>query len=248
MTDRRNRDAHKELQKIMRDAAESYYAKEIEEYPELDLSFMKKTERVKKNPRRIKRYAGIAAGIAIVFFVGTTVSSLLSGDAVYGDKGLLHRLYQSVMGVDTDQQDAALTEEYTESFETGDMDDIDDAVDFSGRGLYVPDYLPEGYRLELLSVEKEGDGSLEAFWELKNGEKKLNIVEIYTGEADDGTVSAGGEGKLIRMKDRVIYAREEDSDGERSVAVFTEDAMIDIYGAITEEEGIRIAKGLSIQK
>ena len=27
-----------------------------------------------------------------------------------------------------------------------------------------------------------------------------------------------------------------------------EDAMIDIYGAITEEEGIRIAKGLSIQK
>lgn len=248
MADKDYEKAHKELQHIMEEASKQYYGKEIEEYPRLDLSFMKKDCPRTKKSRRIKRYAAIAAGIMVVFFAGSALSMFLSGDAAYGEKGVLHRIYKSVMGIDTDQQDAALPEEYVETFETTSMDSLEDGVDFVNGRIYVPEYLPGGYDLKKLSIEKTGDGVVTAVWELKKGEKEFSINEIYTGEDDDGGISASGEGELIRLKDRVLYVREADSGEEQCIGVYTEDAIIQIYGNVTEAEGIEIAKGLKLRK
>ena len=128
------------------------------------------------------------------------------------------------------------------------MDSLEDGVDFVNGRIYVPEYLPGGYDLKKLSIEKTGDGVVTAVWELKKGEKEFSINEIYTGEDDDGGISASGEGELIRLKDRVLYVREADSGEEQCIGVYTEDAIIQIYGNVTEAEGIEIAKGLKLRK
>lgn len=234
---------HEERQKFVQQAAEEYYAKETGGPAPLNRDFMQRDFGEKKGALHFKRYSAIAAAVLVVFLLGTAITS--DKDVAYGDKGLLHRIYESVMGIGTDKQDEAPAEDYMESLEITTMDDLDKAVDYSDGMLYVPEYLPDGYQLEKLTIEKIGDGTITAAYDFKRGKQTLQIGEMFT--AGEGQVSASGGGEMIRLKDRILYVREDSLEGRWYIDVYTEDAMILISGIFTKEEGKQIGENLKLK-
>ena len=237
--------AHIERRNFIELAAKEYYADEIGPPPPLNRDFMKKDKVQTKRRRYLKRCSAIAAAVFLVLLAGATISMVTSNDTAYGDKGILHRLYQSVMGIGTDQQDEESAGEYSDSFETNSMDDIDKAIAFSDGHLYVPEYIPAKYKLDILTIEKAGDNSITVAYTFKNGNQSLQIGELYT--AGDEQISASGKGEMIHLKDRVVYVKEDGTDEKTSIDVYTEDAVCAIGGDISKNEAIKIARNLNPQ-
>lgn len=233
---------HEDRQKFVEQAAKEYYDKEIGTPPPLNRDFMKKDSVEIKRHRLVKRCSAIAAAVVLVLLAGTTISMVTSNDTAYGDKGILHRLYQSVMGIGTDKQDEESAGEYSDSFETNSMDDIDKAIAFADGHLYVPEYIPAKYKLDILTIEKAGDNSMIASYTLKKGKQLMNIIEMYS--PTDDQISASGEGETIHLKDRIIFVKDDGTGEKVSVDVYTEDIVCTIGGDITKAEAIQIAKGL----
>lgn len=123
------------------------------------------------------------------------------------------------------------------------MDDIEGAIDFAEGNLYVPQYIPDGFQLESLIVEQSQFGDFTAEYTFKNGEKQLSLIEMANSD-DDSTVNASGDGDLIRLKDRILYVQDEDSNGDRYIDVITEESVMQMLGKVSREEGIKFAKGL----
>lgn len=83
-------------------------------------------------------------------------------------------------------------------------------------------------------------GDFSATYTFKDGSKELVIAEIYSPRSEE--IRCTGDGKLIRFNDRVIYLQERDSDGNLYINVYTENAVLQIMGFITEDEAMNIAK------
>ena len=238
---------HEERVKMIQQTAEDYYQKQAGNPSPLNRSFIEMEKETGKRSRRIKRYSAIAAAVLLVVVLGNTISMIAFDDSVYGDKGLLHRIYKSATGLSTDEQDEALLEnevaETVSSITINSMDDIEGAIDFAEGNLYVPQYIPDGFQLESLIVEQSQFGDFTAEYTFKNGEKQLSLIEMANSD-DDSTVNASGDGDLIRLKDRILYVQDEDSNGDRYIDVITEESVMQMLGKVSREEGIKFAKGL----
>lgn len=238
---------HKQRCQFAKQAAAAYYAEEFGTPPPLDRAFMEKSKPSKSY--YVRKRSAIAAGVMIAVLSGAALNTFFLQDPAYGEKGLLHRIYQEENGsLETDEQLIGnYADEAVSGFTTGSMDYIEDAVDFADGQLYVPQYLPQGYLLDNLSLEQNYYGQIEASWRFKKGGNELLMTEMYTD--GEGEVSAGGgkNSELIRLEDRIIYVHEKKREGQ-TIGVFTEDAMIQFGGPISREEGIKIAKGLKQMK
>lgn len=241
---------HEERLKFVQQAAADYYARETGGPAPLDRSFMEQD--IQKNPKyqHWKRISAVAAAAVLLIFAGSTLSmTLLGEDVVYGDKGLLHRLYKSTMGLETDKQDEELAKEGVAMTEITDMDDIVDAADFLEGRLYAPTYLPEDFALEKLALKKKGDGSMSAIYTFKNADHTLKITEQTTIDGDVSRFTAPANSETLRLEDRVLYVPADTASNETSVTVITEDAVCAITGTgITGDEGIKIAKGMELYR
>lgn len=237
---------HQVYQNFMQKAAEEYYEKQAGAPEPPDLSFMKQSRNSKRD-RSVKRYSAIAAAVLVVLIGGVSIGGLFTGEnEVYGDKGFLHRIYNAAMGIGTDEQDEAAPEDYSESLIITDPDDLEEAVDFMDGKLYVPTYIPEGYTLKELSVEKTGDGMYLALYQYENKGRELRITQIPLTEDDQ--ISTTDEGEMIRESDRIIYVKEELVGGEFSADIYMENEMLQLFynESIDKNEAIKIAKGLKL--
>ena len=237
---------HEQRCQFAKQAADAYYAKEFGTPPPLDRAFMEKS----KPPKSyyVKKRSAIAAGIMVAILSVTALNAAFLQEPAYGEKGLLHRMYQEKNGnLATDKQDSYLRQEETSGLIIYSMDNIADAIEFADGQLYVPQYLPEGYLLHQLSLEQDYEGRVTAEWCFKKGEKELSMVEMYTDGEGEVSVDGGKNSELIRLKDRIIYVHEK-SQEEQGISVLTEYAMIGFGGPISAEEGIKIAKGLKQMK
>lgn len=105
--------------------------------------------------------------------------------------------------------------------------------------LYIPEYVPEGYKLETLVVVRSGTGVVRADYLYKNGEKELTIGMTFA-EDKNGTYGSSIKGHMIRLEDRIIRS----IDNNSVVEVYTEECMIGISGEATLDEMIEIARQL----
>lgn len=241
---------HEERRKFVQQAAVDYYARETGGPAPLDRSFMEQDIQKKSKYQHWKRISAVAAAAVLLIFACSTLSmTLLGEDVAYGDKGLLHRLYKSTMGLETDQQDEELARESVAMTEITDMDDIVDAADFLEGRLYAPTYLPEDFALEKLALKKKGDGSMSAIYTFKSKDRTLEITEQTTIDGDVSRFTAPANSETIRLKDRVLYVPAGTASGEASVTAITEDAFCTITGTgITRDEGMKIAKGMELYR
>ena len=207
-----------------------------------DLSFMKEPARKKPKRRYRVSFGKIAAAVVIVL-LGTNAVLLLSNDAAsYGDKGILHRLYQGIAGIVTDSDEDLNPEDEAESLNITSMKDIDKAKRFLP-GLYVPQYLPQGYQLDYLSIDKYAGGDYVGTYEFTDGDGTiLDICPMAV--ASDSSYATSGKGELIELADRKILVSYDEVNECYTAAVYTENCLIDISGKLDKDEMIRVAKGL----
>ena len=159
--------SYEEVHKKLGEELEKAYLKREtpeEKIPEFDLSFLEEqpyepTEEndaareesfispKEKKKHRFSRFAKVAA-VLIIFLLCTNIIMLgRDSSESYGDKGILHRLYQGVTGLFTDSEEETEESDVEETVTVLDEKDIDSAKEFLP-GLYVPTYIPDGYEFE----------------------------------------------------------------------------------------------------
>ena len=110
-------------------------------------------------------------------------------------------------------------------------------------GLYVPTYIPEGYELKNLTIEKYYSGDYQATYLYQKGTENLDILEYYSNDSD--RIHQWQEnGTLIELEDRKILVSEDSVSENPWVSVYTETCNIDISGSNSTDELIQVAKGL----
>lgn len=225
-----------ERAEFFRQAVEEVQKEEYGEIPQLDKSFMKQGASHDKSSRR-KRYSLIAVAAVAMICIVSVAQPLIGNNEAYGDKGILHRLYDSVMGIGTDEQDGN-DKDRESRVEIYDLKNIDEAKDLC-EDLYVPEYLPEGFELESLVVEKTGTETTFADYTFKNGKEEL-LIGMNFVKSEDTTYSSNNRGNIIHLKDRIIVPNKD----LKYVEMYTENGVMMISGKITQDEMIKIAKEL----
>lgn len=214
--------------------------------PDIDLSFLKEPAASgKKRGKRYMRAAGIAAAVIIVL-LGANIAMLSSDNAdTYGDKGVLHRLYNSINGLFTDEDDFE-TDDIEESMEIRDDSDIGKAKEFFP-DLYVPGYIPEGYTLDTLIIDRYYSGDVICSYSYSDDEGlELDIICTYMGEGDFGYMSQA-EGQMIELEDRTMYLVRDEVFDEYNLTVYTEQCSIDVCMTGGEDEDILIKIGEGLE-
>lgn len=250
---RKDKKSYEEIHKRLGEELEkAYLKKELpeEEIPEFDLSFIDEEPKPEPVPEpvvrkhRFSRFAKVAA-VVIVFLLCTNIFLLgKNSSESYGDKGILHRLYQGVTGLFTDSEEeteASDVEEFMD-FDTLGEKELKKAKEFLP-GLYVPTYMPEGYEFEKLTIEKFVDNDYQARFTYNFESKNINILMYYFSDKEF-TYQWPEDGDLIDLGDRKILVSKDSLDENPIIAVYTEICNMDISGESNSDELIAIAKGM----
>lgn len=254
--------SYEEVHKKLGEELEKAYLKREtpeEKIPEFDLSFLEEQpyEPTEENDaareksfispkeekkRRFSRFAKVAA-VLIIFLLCTNIIMLgRDSSESYGDKGILHRLYQGVTGLFTDSEEKTEESDVEETVTVLDEKDIDSAKEFLP-GLYVPTYIPDGYEFEKLEIQKYYSGDFQCNYKYKNEKESIKLLLYYFADKDF-TYQWSEEGELITLQDRKILVSEDSVNNDVVVSVYTEMCNIEIVGYNNKIELISIAKGM----
>ncbi len=234
---------HKQLSDAMQDAYINDVLKDIKE-PNIDLSFLADDNKKKRKHSKLLRIASIAA-VTIIVLLGANIA-LLSSDSMdaYGDKGILHRLYEGINGIFTDEDDSESTD-VKEIVEINKESDFDEAKKFFPM-LYVPKYIPEGYEFISLYLEEyySGDYVSNYLYEDNAG----NVVEI-TGlysKSNSSIYQTQNSDEFIELEDRKILIEWNEAFEEYSATIYTEAYTINIgmHEFSSKEELMKISENL----
>lgn len=236
-------EVHALLVEVMQEACASDEAGPYKS-PSIDLSFMEeKPEKAVRRKFTVNRFAKVAA-ILIIVLLGMNVIMLSTGANVsYSERGLLHRIYEGARGIFTDEDETDIVElnEMGKTYTITDMNKIDDAKKF-WPDLCVPEYIPEGFELELLAINKEISGKCYAEYKYKNKNNELTI--IITEKNTQIEYSSVAKAETIQMDDRIICLYN-DSQSQAYVAdIFFEDKLVYVYGNVTKEELLIISQNI----
>ena len=258
--------SYEEVHKKLGEELEKAYLKREtpeEKIPEFDLSFLEEQpyEPTEENDaareesfispkeekkHRFSRFAKVAA-VLIIFLLCTNIIMLgRDSSESYGDKGILHRLYQGVTGLFTDSEEETEESDVEETVTVLDEKDIDSAKEFLPE-LYVPTYMAEGYEFEKLTIEKYYSGDCQASYLYQKGSDTLEVLIYYLSDSEQ-VHQWQEEGSLINLQDRKIFISEDSLLDNPRVSVYTEICSMDISGGESSEELVLVAKGMQNQK
>ena len=130
MKSKRDKKRHDSRVNNIQEIAEQYYRNEIGEIPSIDKGFLEIEEPNMRKHVSIWRYLPIAVTIVIVFIIGNMVAAVTLNDSAYGNKGILHRIYQSMRGIDTGKENQSVENEVLEEATISDWNDLDTAIAF----------------------------------------------------------------------------------------------------------------------
>ena len=256
--------SYEEVHKKLGEELEKAYLKREtpeEKIPDFDLSFLEEQpyEPTEENDaareesfispkeekkHRFSRFAKVAA-VLIIFLLCTNIIMLgRDSSESYGDKGILHRLYQGVTGLFTDSEEET-EESDVEEFMTFDHlgeKELKKAKEFLP-GLYVPTYIPDGYEFEKLEIQKYYSGDFQVVYLYENNADTIDILLYYLTHDDIGYQWPEGD-SLIELSDRKISVGKDSISNKHIISVYTELCSMDISGDISKEELISIGKGM----
>ena len=258
--------SYEEVHKKLGEELEKAYLKREtpeEKIPEFDLSFLEEQpyETTEENDaareesfispkeekkHRFSRLAKVAA-VLIIFLLCTNII-MLGRDSTesYGDKGILHRLYQGVTGLFTDSEEETEESDVEETVTALDEKDIDSAKEFLP-GLYVPTYIPDGYEFEKLEIQKYYSGDFHGKYLYKSNNDTITILLYYSSDLEVSYQLPENE-QLIDLDDRKIIVFEDEVESRHWISVYMEDCTVDITGKCSVEDLIMIGKKLNMSK
>ena len=122
------------------------------------------------------------------------------------------------------------------------MEDIPQAVRFLPE-LYVPSYLPEGWKLEKLELSKNVKGYKMAKYSFRNGEAS----EFFIDEElllEDVNTSNFIDGNSRRLKNRTVYILEDSFTGLSCVHFIDENVSVTLSGQLEVSDMLLVADGM----
>ncbi len=199
------------------------------------------TNFVNKSRSNGSRFSKIAA-IFIIVLLGMNLITLSSDSSeVYGEKGLLHRIFEGTRGIFTDEDESELVvfDETGDECLISNYDDIYLAKQF-WTDLYIPEYIPEGYEFSSLCIIKSFSEDYTAEYEYVSD---TNILEInFTSSSSDPKYISINKGELFELNDRTISIYKNDTSQLNIADIYLEDVTIHIYARLEEKEILRIAR------
>lgn len=213
--------------------------------PEADMSFLyEDVQPTRKKNTYFSNFNKVAA-IIVIMLLGLNAAILITGSVEsYSDGGLLHRIHEGARGIFTDEDPEQFVEvdETGEIFIINDFDQIDDAKNF-WPGLYVPEYIPEGYELNELKVSKSVSGEYSAEYDFKNHQDTLEI-NMYNYDILNKALSLD-EGKIIELDNRTIHFYIDKKYNVNVMDVYFNGYIVNIYGKCSESELLTIAEKIN---
>lgn len=243
-------ETHKKLVEAMQKAC---VHDDFDDYktPYIDLSFLEEEYTTAVEMPDKKRFSfanhfnNIAAILVILLLGGNMIMMATDSNESYGDKGLLHRLSNTITGVVTDGDNPVGTDEIIEEHIITSSDGI---VEITKRfpDLYIPEYLPDGFELDVLSISFFDSGDCRAKYEYICDNDILCIGISYTSDSKESLfLSSTSELEVLEMQDRIIYLYK-DIEKERYIAdVYFEDCNVDISGLNNKNELLYVAQSLN---
>lgn len=218
--------------------------------PELDLSFMREdfTEEYKPVKKRMPwSKAARVAVILVCFFTAVSAAAIwIASEPANALKLRIQgKLYEISEGIfsNTEQDEEDYTENSPESRTIYSEDDMYAAEEFV-ENLLKPGYLPEGFALESLTIDKWYNGNYEAEYIYKNADDlSLSIwISYIPNVSADGTVVLSNVVESEELLDKTIYTMFDETENIASVSVMFGAYSYDILGDISPEEMREIAR------
>lgn len=244
-------ETHKKLAEALQEACST---KEFGQYeiPDMDLSFLEDDSDLhdrgdflvpeiaeKKKRVHFSRFTKVTAVVIIALLSINVFMLATESTDSYGQRGLLHRIYKSVTGIITDEGQEMDSTDVLESFESL---NLKDAKTFFP-SLYIPEYIPAGFNLESLIIERYTADDYWVQYIYTNTEESIYIDLSYYQNSRFKYYSEG-EGNMIEMDDRILYSYISTSTNEYTVEVYFEDCMMNIEGINDENELTKIAENM----
>lgn len=244
--DRRKTDSYEEIHAMLVEAMQDACANEESgdyELPNIVPGYVYNKYNAKISVSRFSRFSKVAA-VFVIVLLGMNLFVLTSDSSeAYGDKGLLHRIFEGSRGIFTDQDESEIVEfdETGDIYILTDFSEIDEAKKFWSE-LDIPKYIPYNYEFKKLCITKNLLGDYLAEYDFVNNDKilEINIVELD----DEVEAYSNNTGEIINLSDRIINVYWDEIYGKYVADVYFDNHSIYIYGCLEKDEIVKIATNI----
>ena len=232
-----NKNIHSQLKTAMQEAWEhvDLDKETVEQFeiPEPDLSFLEDLESKNKKPEKHHRLAKIAVFLIAVFLTSSALSLFMNSQASYGVKSLIQNVKHFFS-----ENEPVVDENGVQSLVLTDWEDLSDGKEIAGT-LYVPSYIPEGYKFQEVSFDRVETAAGTSYHFLK-GKKDLYVdIEVLF---DDMDVYVKGDLFQSPFSEKEMYYAK--YDGGSAVTYAAGDHNFSVVGDLSKEEGARVIEGI----
>ena len=241
----------KMLQVLFRDAYYQYHADELIPGNPPDFSFMEEPPSESPEPEKPEvsrrhhpgRILRIAASLFLCFLLGGGMFCLSDTSVAHAARFHLEKFMYQISGhyYSSDEN----TKEWGDSISilVDSMEDIDRAVRFMPE-LYVPSFIPEGWKLERLELRKTIKGLKTAKYTfVDQASRTFTIDEELL--LDSIITSNYMESDPIELEHRKVMVLQDDCTGLYCVNYIENNVFVTISGDLQEEELLHVADKLT---
>lgn len=121
------------------------------------------------------------------------------------------------------------------------MEDLDKAKEFMP-SLLIPQYVPDGYELEALTIEETSSGVKTAFYIFNQGENRM-FIAIVEGQCDV-EYELAAKSEVIEDDDRTLYVWKDEGTGSFGCSFIEDGKLSYVLADLEKEELIKIAQSM----
>ena len=198
----------------------------------------KRKKQAKRNPRRILRKAGIAAGLVLAVLIGAYALNAVTDD-VGADKNPKEKIITEDGMIIEDGGWGSFVEE-GEQIVITDWDEVE-VVKKKYKQLKTPTYTPYGYKFKQLTINNIVENNIISTYLFANKNKQKLEIELLVTE--NGTMSVGitEVNKKIECEKGTIYSQE----NNKKATIYLDDGIVvNIWHAIPEQELVKIIEAI----
>lgn len=150
-----------------------------------------------------------------------------------------YEVKDGVFSTDEEEQNAGALDQTCITRKYKSMEDIDKAKEFMPN-LPVPEYIPQGYILENLQIDKAINDVGSAFYTFKSGNKSFYINIIQSEQ--ESSYEMDGKGSIVEVDGKQVCIWEDQSTDSYGCNYIFNNMTISVTGQISKEEMLEIIK------
>lgn len=204
-------------------------------------------QKVDINQEKVKKkFSFFASRIAVIVFgiliagsgIAVWINSQPANALKFQTEKKFYEVKDGVFSTD-EEQDADAVDETCITRKYKSMEDIEKAKEFMPN-LPVPEYIPEGYALDNLKIDKAINDIYSAFYNFKSGNKNYYINIIQSEQ--ESSYEMDGKGDIVDVDGKQICIWEDQSTGSYGCNYIFNHMTISVTGQISKEEMVEIIK------